>query len=357
MNAELANTPGNRPPRSPHSDDRGLPGTTGAGVADAFAAFGLDPDQLTERALYRLGRTAPSTLRAYRSDWADFRDWCASRRLTARPAEPATITGYLAYLATLVDDDGAPAVAHATLERRVAAIAYSHGLAAAVTPTGDPIVRDALEFWAHQLGTGTREKAKPLTTRLLRQVVEHQPASRAGARNRALLLIGFAAALRRSELAALDVEDFELVDEGLVITIRHSKTDTTATGELIGIPYGAHTPTCPVRAHTAWLDRRGAQPGSWLSRIRRGDVIDPGRAGIGAAAVNTIIQTACRDAGRPAGYSGHSLRAGFITSAAEAGVPQWAIMAHARHRSILTNTRYIRRGTIWQSNAAAQVGL
>jgi integrase len=320
--------------------------------------FNLRPELLNERAVYRLGRLAPATLTAYTADWADYSAWCRTQQIPARTTDPATVTGYLAYLASLLDDQGNPAVAHATLERRVAAIAFGHAIADLPSPTAEPIVRDALAFWAHQLGTNPRRQpAKAFTTRQLRQLVEHQPPTRAGDRNRALLLVGFAAALRRSELAALTTADIETVDEGLVITIRNSKTDQTGDGEHIGIPYGANPTTCPVRAHHTWLTTRGDHPGPWLVRIRRGDTLDTNTAGIAGAAVNDIVQAACRTAGLPDGYSAHSLRAGFITTAAAAGVPQWAIMAHARHRSILVNTRYIRRGTLFISNAAAQLGL
>jgi integrase len=340
------------------SDEIAPPCTSGAGLPAIIDRFDLHVETLTERNLYRLGRLAPATIDAYRSDWSDYANWCMTRGLNPRTGDPATVTSYLAYLATLTDDDGRPAIAHTTLQRRVAAIAFGHQLADLPTPTAEPIVRDALAFWAHELGTGPRRPpAKALTIRQLRQLVEHQPNTRTGARNRALLLVGFAAALRRSELAALTINDLEVVDEGLIVTIRTSKTDQTGAGEQIGLPYGANPATCPVRAHHTWLEHRGDQPGSWLVRIRRGDVLDSHVAGIAGAAVNDIVQSAARLAGLPAGYSAHSLRAGFITAAATAGVPQWAIMAHARHRSILVNTRYIRRGTLFISTAAAQLGL
>jgi len=179
----------------------------------------------------------------------------------------------------------------------------------------------------------------------LSQVIDTIPPSRAGTRNRALFLVGFAADLRRSELAALQLEDIEDVDEGLIVTITSSKTDQTSQGDIIGIPYGAHPPTCPVRAHQNWVTTRGTQPGPWLLRINRGDHLDQHRRGITGAAINNIIQNTCTIAGLPASYSGHSLRAGFITSAAEYGVPQWVITNQSRHKSPITNTANIQRGT------------
>ncbi len=173
---------------------------SGTPSLEVLARFLPGPVELTERVIYRLGSTAPSTIRAYLADWTDFRGWCTTHQLAALPASATTVTGYIAYLASLTDETGTPAVAYATLQRRTSAIAYAHHLADLPSPTQVPIVGDALRFWAHQRGTAPEGKAKPLTTRLLRQVVEALPPTRAGARNRALLLIGFAGALRRSEI-------------------------------------------------------------------------------------------------------------------------------------------------------------
>ncbi len=163
--------------------------------------------------------------------------------------------------------------------------------------------------------------------------------------------------MRRSEIAALQYADIEPVDEGLIVTIRSSKTDQTGQGELIGIPYGANPTTCPVRAYQAWLQHRGSSPGPWVCRINRGDRLTIPLAGITGAAVNDIVQAACLAAGLPAGYSGHSLRAGFVTAAAEAGLPEWAIMTQSRHRSPTTMAGYIRRGSLFRENPAGGVGL
>ncbi len=280
----------NRPPQSSETADRASGGMSGTPDLGVLARFLPGPVSLTERAIYRLGSTAPSTIRAYLADWTDFRSWCTTHHHTPLPGAATTVTGYIAYLASLTDETGTPTVASATLQRRTAAIAYAHDLADLPSPTAEPIVGDALRFWAHQRGTAPERKAKPLTTRLLRQVVEAIPPSRAGARNRALLLIGFAGALRRSEVAALQYADIEQVDEGLIVTIRTSKTDQTGHGELIGIPYGANPTTCPVRAHQTWVQHRGTSPGAWLLRINRGDRITTPLAGITGAAVNDIVQ-------------------------------------------------------------------
>ena len=177
-----------------------------------------------------------------------------------------------------------------------------------------------------------------------------------GVRDRALLLVGFAGAFRRSELVALDVDDMADTTDGLVVTIRRSKTDQEGAGEQIGIPYGSDPATCPVRSYRAWLDASGVTSGPVFRAVTRHGRMSDRR--LGDAAVADVVKRCARVAGLdPCQFAGHSLRAGLITSAAEAGVAERDIMRQSRHKSVPVMRRYIRGATVWQANAAAAVGL
>jgi integrase len=309
---------------------------------------GGDLELLGARAAeYVAAAKAANTLRAYRSDWREFSAWAAWRQLEPLPAAPETIALYLT--------DLADAAKTSTIARRLAAIAQAHRAAGFPSPTDDATVKAVWAGIRRVHGTAT-DGAAPLTVGLLRRVVEALPDGVAGLRDRVLLLVGFAGALRRSELVALDVEDIEQRGEGLVIRIRRSKTDPEGAGRLVGIPYGSNPTTCPVRALRAWLETTGISRGPLLRPVNRYGTVGIGR--LTAASANRAVQRAVRQAGLdPRPYSAHSLRAGLATSAAEAGVSERAIMAQTGHRSLAVARGYIRSGSLFRDNAAAQVGL
>jgi integrase len=175
-------------------------------------------------------------------------------------------------------------------------------------------------------------------------------------RDQALLLVGFAAALRRSELVALDVADVAFVLEGLILTLRRAKTDQEGRGAEIAIPFGSSERTCPVLTLGAWLKASGIDADAVFRSVNR-------HGGLGAArltdqVVALPVKGAVEAAGYdPAPYAGHSLRSGFITTAARAGVPEAHIQNQSRHRSLQVLRGYIRRGSLFVDNAAARVGL
>ena len=172
-----------------------------------------------------------------------------------------------------------------------------------------------------------------------------------------LLLVGFAGAFRRSELVALRHEDVRLTEEGLVVTIPKSKTDPEGAGQTIGIPYGSHPESCPVRALDAWLERSNITCGYLFTAIGRwgGEVT---AKPICDHQLAKIIKRLAVRAGLPAGsFSGHSLRSGLATAAAEGGATERAIMEQTRHRSLKQVRKYIRRGSLFKDNAAARSGL
>lgn len=177
-----------------------------------------------------------------------------------------------------------------------------------------------------------------------------------GIRDRALLLIGFAAALRRSELVALDVDDVTEREDGLVVTLRRSKTDQEGAGAELGVPFGSDPTTCPVRALRRWYEASGIEAGPIFRPVTRHGVI--GEARLTDRSVALVVKRTAERAGLdPVQFAGHSLRAGLITSAAEAGVQERHIMAQSRHKSVPVMRRYIRGATLFQDNAAAAVGL
>jgi integrase len=176
-------------------------------------------------------------------------------------------------------------------------------------------------------------------------------------RDRALLLVGFAGALRRSELVALRYEDVRSTEDGLVVTIPKSKTDPKGEGQSIGIPYGSHPESCPVRALEAWLERSNITYGYLFTAIGRwgGEVT---AKPICDHQLAKIIKRLAVSAGLdPALFSGHSLRSGLATSAAEGGATERAIMDQTRHRSLKQVRKYIRRASLFRDNAAARSGL
>ncbi len=290
---------------------------------------------------------AANTRRAYRSDWADFITWCQAHGRSALPAAPETVVFYLS--------DRADTLKTATLQRRLTSIAQAHKAADLDTPTADRAVRRVMTGIRRQNGTAQEGKA-PAITREIRAMVEHLPPTLRGQRDRALLLLGFAGAFRRSELVSLDVGDLAWSDDGLTVRLKRSKTDQEGAGRTVGIPYGSKPVTCPVRAVRAWLAAsgiadgpvfRGVDPHAHLSRERLSD-----------KTVARVVKSAAEAAGLdPTQYAGHSLRAGLATAAAQAGVAERVIMAQTGHKSLPMVRKYIREGSLFTQNAAAEVGL
>ena len=291
---------------------------------------------------------AANTKRAYQNDWYDFTSWCAEQGLQPLPAAPQTIALYLT----------ARAETHrvSSLQRRLSAISQAHQAA------GFPPISTRQEplhsVWMgikRDKGTAQRGKA-PVVTEELRAMVATLPDSLLGIRDRALLLLGFAGAFRRSELVSLDVDDVNMTRDGVIVTLRRSKTDQEGQGQKIGIPYGSNPATCPVRALQAWLEASGITEGPLFRSVDRHGNLQPGR--LSDKAVALVVKRRAEAVGLdPAKYAGHSLRAGLATAAAAAGASERAIMNQTRHRSVMMVRRYIRDGSLFRENAAAMVGL
>jgi len=205
-------------------------------------------------------------------------------------------------------------------------------------------------------GTAQTGKRPVLTEDIRRMVLLLEAGRTQEVRDRALILLGFAGAFRRSELVGLDIEDLEFNREGLVAAIRRSKTDPEGQGRKVGIPRGGYPETCPVRAVQAWLEVLGADEGPLFRGITRHGRIDGRR--LTPQSVPLVVKRLAARAGlEAADLAGHSLRAGLATSAAMAGASERAIMNQTGHRSAMMVRRYIRDGSLFRENAAAQVGL
>ncbi|TXN72859.1 site-specific integrase [Methylobacterium sp. WL6] len=250
-----------------------------------------------------------------------------------------------AYLA-----DHAGTLKVSTLMRRVTGIGKAHEARGHPNPVRSELVRATLKGIRRTRGSARRE-ARPLLREELGAIVDGLGPGLQERRDRALLLIGFAGGFRRSELVGLDHSDIETVREGLIVTLRRSKTDQFGEGRKVGIPHG-RTRWCPVSALEAWLSDACIDSGPLLRSVTRHGRVGSQR--LSGEAVSIIVQARAAAAGfDPQGYSGHSLRAGLATSATRAGVPSWRIRAQTGHASDAMLSRYIRFGELFTENAAA----
>lgn len=290
---------------------------------------------------------AHNTRRAYRADWQDFARWCKKFRRESLPASPDTVAYYLA--------DRSQSLKVSTLQRRLATIAEAHRAAGHDSPTRHSQVKLVWAGIRREKGTA-QSHVKPVLTKHIRLMVHHLPDSLLGVRDRALLLLGFAGAMRRIDLVGLDVTDLAFGDDGLIVLVRKSKTDQLGEGRKIGIPFGQHAETCPVRAVQAWLDLAGIGEGPvFRSMNKHGHVLEHRLSGKSVAAV---VKRSLVAAGKSARhFAGHSLRAGLITQAAMAGVSERAIQEQSGHKSLAVMRRYIRDGSLFRENASSKVGL
>jgi integrase len=251
--------------------------------------------------------------------------------------------------------DAAERLKPSTLTRRAAAISVRHGEAGLPSPTQDPRVRTILSGIRRTHGTAQR-KATPATIGDIRRMVAHLPNTVSGTRDAALLLVGFAGALRRSELTAMNWGDIRTRDEGLEILLRHSKTDQEGRGRRVAIPYGSDEQTCPVRSLRRWSQHLPATRGPVFRPVDRHGTISTNR--LSGTSVSTIVKRAAAGAGLdPSAYSGHSLRAGFATTAALNGASERQIANQTGHRSMETLRNYIRPARLFTDNAVGVLGL
>jgi len=292
---------------------------------------------------YARANRAPNTYRAYRAAWRAFAAWCEAEGRAALPADPLTVADYLAFAAQQHKAS--------TLAVHVAAIRAAHKAAGQPDPTADERVAATMRGIRRVHGQPPAQR-EPLTLDDLRAMLRTCGDDLAGLRDRALLLVGFAAALRRSEIVALDVEHIRL-NGVLRITITRSKTDQEGQGVAKTIPRLADAELCPVRALRAWLDAAGIGSGAIFRSVNRWGKL--GRR-LSPYDVARIVKRRAEAAGLDARMlAGHSLRAGFATTAALAGLDAVAIAEVTGHRSLNTLQRYIRAAGRVQADAISRV--
>jgi integrase len=263
------------------------------------------------------------------------------------PASPETVASYIA--------ECAGRLKVGSIQRRINAMAEAHKATGVESPTHHPMVTNTMKGIRRTKGMAPAQKA-PAVTDDIRAMLDAADAGPIGTRDRALVLLGFVGAFRRSELVGLNIENCVFGKDGLTVTLRRSKTDELGAGRKIGIPYGANPETCPVRSVQTWLEIACFNSGPLFRSISRHGQVQPGRlSGIDVARV--VKKLAERAGLDPARYAGHSLRAGHATSAAIAGASERSIMNQTGHRSVQMVRRYIRDGSLFRENSAGKLGL
>jgi site-specific recombinase XerD len=298
--------------------------------------------ELSDEAL-DFGRAAlsPNTMRAYGADWAEFQAWCEDRGRASLPATPATVANFASTLAKA--GKKVP-----TIARKLAAVRFFHRGANVDNPTDNAGVAAILRGIRRTVGTAPRQKA-PATVDVIHSLIARiDPDTLQGKRDRALLLIGFAGAFRRSELVSIAIEDLTFGDQGVDVFLRRSKTDQEGKGQAVAVLNGkALRPADRLRE---WLDAAEIAEGPIFRRINRGDHVT--NDALSAQSVALIVKRYAEAAGLSVEtLSGHSLRAGFITSAAENRASISRIMEVSRHRDPRTVETYVRRADRFKDHA------
>ena len=294
---------------------------------------------------------APSTRKAYQSDFRIYDSWCTDHGLASLPSAPETIALYIASCVVA-------RLAPATIARRLASISKAHqaaGFENSPASTEHFVVGEVLKGARRTLGVAQKSK-DPLLLNDIRRLLDSCPKNLLGLRDRALILTGFAGAFRRSELCAMAVCDLSFSDSGLVIKVPRSKADQEQAGDKVAIPFGGHEETCPIKALREWLAAANVTSGAVFRAVNRHNKVAAN--GLHRDSIAEILKTAATRAGINAtNIAGHSVRAGMATQAALNGSSESAIAKTTRHRSRRVLRRYIRPGELFRENAAASLGL
>ena len=292
-----------------------------------------------------------ATLRAYEADWAHYQAWCREAGWAPLPAVPA---GLAAYLSSMAATHG-----RATIRRRLVAIGQRHKLAGEAWVSAHPLIRATLRGMQRRHGVPARQAAA-IGSPEVKRLVATCDAGLTGLRDRALLLLGLAAALRRSELVAVAREHLDFRSEGaLRLLLPRAKGDQAGEGDWIGLPRGKGRDTCPVRALEDWLAATDCRYGPVFRKVDRWGNLSEGA--LHPDAVRQILLRRAAQAGLKVSglerLSPHGLRAGFVTEAYQAGARDEHIMAHTRHRDLKTMRGYVRRARLVQDSPAKLLGL
>ena len=293
-----------------------------------------------------------NTVRAYKSDFEDFSLFCVKNGFKSIPTEPKIVSLYLTYLSS-------KDVKTSTIKRRLVSIGVIHKIKGHYLDTKHPIIVENFMGIKRLKGVSQNGK-KPILINDLKQIIDvinkQEEPDIKKLRNKALLLLGFAGGFRRNELISLNLEDLDFVFEGLKINIKRSKTDQFGEGFIKGIPYFDNYLYCPVKNLQKWLNISKLKKGPVFVRFSKGSNLTNIR--LTDQSVALIIKDYLAKAGIDnKNYSGHSLRSGFATSAAEAGAEERSIMAMTGHKTSQMVRRYIREANIFKNNALDKIKL
>jgi len=311
-----------------------------------------DLKQLHEATLNNLKSSkAANTLRAYKSDFKDFGAFCAKHSFNSMPTEPKIVSLYLTHLSK--------SSKMSTLRRRLVSISMVHKIKGHYLDTKHPVIIENLMGIKRLKGTIQKGK-KPILINHLKSIInvinEQKIEEIKKARDKSIVLIGFGGGFRRTELVSLDHEDLEFVTEGLKITIKRSKTDQFGEGMTKGLPYFDNEVYCPVTNLKKWLELSKIKDGPIFRRFAKGLSVTKNR--LTDQTVVLLIKNYLSLAGIDnSNFSGHSLRAGFATVAAESGADERSIMAMTGHKTSQMVRRYIREANIFKNNALNKIKL
>jgi len=312
-----------------------------------------DIKALQEETLLNLQNSkANNTVRAYKSDFNDFGLFCSQNGFKSLPSEPKIVSLYLTNLST-------KNIKMSTLKRRLVSIGVIHKLKGHYLDTKHPSIVENIMGIKRRKGSFQKGK-KPLLINSLKQiinVIDNKKITKIKQlRDRTILLIGFSGGFRRNEIVSLDHEDLDFVSEGLKINLKKSKTDQYGQGTLKGLPYFDNKQYCPVLSIKRWIKISNIKSGPLFRRFTKGSKLTENRLTDQTVAI--LIKKYLKLAGiENENYSGHSLRSGFATSAAESGVEERSIMAMTGHKSTEMVRRYIKEANLFKNNALNKIKL
>lgn len=282
---------------------------------------------------------AKNTLRAYKADYKDFEKFCKKFNFVSMPTNAKTVSLYLTHLSKLKK--------FSTIKRRLAAIKVFHSLSGNYIDLKHPIINENLISIKKKIGSFQKAK-KPISIKILKQIIDEldkENEIKDIIRNKALILIGFSGAFRRSELVSILLQDLDFVDEGVKILVRKSKTDQSGEGMIKAIPYFPNKKFCPVFSLKKWIEYLK------IKKPKENLVFNMSDKNV-ALIIKKYTLKIGLDFEK---YSGHSLRSGFATSVAEAGAEERQIMAMTGHKSSQMVRRYIHESNLFKNNALNKV--
>mgnify|MGYP001234634936 FL=1 len=294
---------------------------------------------------------ANNTLRAYKSDFKDFGSFCAKHGFKSLPSEPKIVSLYLTHLSKNSKIS--------TLKRRLVSLSVIHKLKGHYLDTKHPIIVENL-MGIKRLKGSIQKGKKPILINHLKSIInaihEQKINDINKLRDKTIILIGFGGGFRRTELISIDHEDLEIVQEGLKITIKKSKTDQFGEGMIKGLPYFSNELYCPVTNLEKWLEISKIKSGPIFRRFSKGSILTEKR--LSDQSVVLLIKKYLKLAGIDNNnFSGHSLRSGFATVAADSGADERSIMAMTGHKTTQMVRRYIREANIFKNNALKNIKL